>query len=81
MLRFIATASVAKTGQIVLADEVIDLEKPALAFKDLPDKVPSLKEVAFAVMFTNPLDKELTNCELYVDGSIMKKRIWMKDLK
>ena len=81
MLRFIATASVEKTGQIVLADEVIDLDKPALEIKNLPETIPCGKETTFHVMFTNPLSQELTDCELYVDGSIIKDRVRVKNIR
>lgn len=80
MLRFIGTLAVNSTGQIVLCDDIVALENPTLDL-NTPDTVSVGKEMLFTVSFENPLDEALTECEMYVDGSIIEKRMYIKDIK
>lgn len=81
MIRMVAAATVTSTGQIAIKEVVANLGKPTLKMEDLPDNFTVWKESEFYVSFTNPLDKKLTNCEMYIDGSIIKDRIYMAKLE
>jgi len=74
LFRIAATASVDVTKQLVVANHVINIEKPDLLVKVLSSKVKVGSEFQFEVSFVNPLNKNLTECELKYDGNVIDNR-------
>ena len=81
MMKMVATAMVDSTDQIAIKDVIVNLGKPTLRMDNLPDMFIAMSLNEFFVSFRNPLDKELTNCEMYIDGSIIQDRIYMDKLE
>jgi len=71
-----AVAMVPSTEQSVIKSVYCTLGKPNLEFEDMPDNFTWQTATEFKVAFTNPLDTELTNCEMHVDGSIMTGQMY-----
>ena len=74
MIRVNATATVDETKQLVVANHVINVDKPNLTVTIKDSKVKPSIPFDCEVSFTNPIDKELTGCELKYDGSIINYR-------
>ena len=76
----VAAATVPSTDQAVFKSVNCVVGKPKLEFEDFPDHFTWNTASEFKVAFTNPLDTELTNCEMYLDGSIITGRLYMDKL-
>lgn len=81
MIRIHATASVKTTNQLVIIDQIINIDFPMVKFVDLPKSAVSSKPCTFTVTIENPLDQPLTECKMFLDGTIIKDRMEFKDLK
>lgn len=82
MIRIQTTTSVHVTKQLIIQDHVINIDFPKVKFSDLPESaIKSNKEFTFGVTFENPLEDPLTECELYLDGTIIRHRMEFKDIK
>jgi len=79
-VRVVATVRVPETNQFVRGDEIIDLVKPSLEIVKIDEKVRAGVEHELVVEFENPLDFELTGCEMYMDGTIIRNRIYVTNV-
>lgn len=81
MIKFVATSSVEETAQIVCVEELINIAKPQLKITGLPEQLLAGVTQEFVISLTNPLETSLTDCEIYIDGSIIPTRIYVKGIR
>lgn len=81
VIKFAATATVPTTTQVARAEELIYIVKPKLTLSRVPDELVSNVTYGIAVSFNNPMDCFLTDCEMVVDGTIIRDTIFIKDIR
>lgn len=80
MVRIQNTVFVDETKQLVATDHMINIDVPDVQIVDLPKSIHSSKPFEFTVKFQNPIDLELTDCELFIDGNIITDRKEFKNI-
>ena len=79
-MRFVATAKVEETEQYDRSEVIVDIKKPDVEIENPPKEIISGQEATMYVTFDNPLSVDLTEVEMYMDGTIISDRIYWKDL-
>ena len=79
-MRFVATAKVEETEQYDRNEVIVDIKKPDVKIENPPKEIISGQEATMYVTFHNPLNVDLTEVEMYMDGTIISDRIYWKDL-
>ncbi len=62
-------------GQVCTSSKVTEVKRPDLKFYEMPNRMKFGKEESFMIQFENPLDVELTECQLHLDGTLMEERV------
>ena len=75
MIRFYVTCTVKETKQVCTSSKVVDVKRPEMKFIDVPNDVNLGNQVKMKVKIENPLELQLSNCELHFDGTLMNERI------
>ena len=70
--------STSDTGQIYVTETLVTLGRPRLVFEHLPSYGKQGDDLKFSIRVKNPLDIELTNCVLRIDGNIMEERLTLQ---
>ena len=79
-MRFVATVKVEETEQYDRSEVIVDIKKPDVKIENPPKEIISGQEATMYVTFDNPLNVDLTEVEMYMDGTIISDRIYWKDL-
>ena len=58
-----------------MTETIVTLARPELVFEHLPSYWERGENLNFEIRIKNPLDLELTNCILRLDGNIMEERL------
>eukprot|EP00112_Aurelia_sp_Birch-Aquarium-sp1_P005516 Seg1628.2 transcript_id=Seg1628.2/GoldUCD/mRNA.D3Y31 product="Protein-glutamine gamma-glutamyltransferase K" protein_id=Seg1628.2/GoldUCD/D3Y31 len=66
---------VKETGQAFASEEIVTIWRPDITFEALPNRWLLGKQLTFFVRVRNPLDTELTDCVLRVNGNVMKGQL------
>ena len=74
-LRFHIICNSPESGQIYVTETVVTLGRPQLHFEQLPSYWQKGRELRFTVRVRNPLNQELTDCVLRLDGNLMEERL------
>ncbi len=75
MIRFYVTCKESETGNVCTSSKLVEIKRPELRFCELPNGMEFEKEESFTIQFQNPLDADLTDCELHLDGTLMQEII------
>ena len=74
-VRLFIACTVKETLQVCTSVKVVEIKRPDLKFINAPEVMKLGDEETIEIMVSNPLEVALTNCELHVDGTLMKERL------
>ena len=77
-LRFTAPLF-ASQHQSITSQIMLIIQSPL--FSGLPEQLLAGVTQEFVISLTNPLESALTDCEIYIDGSIIPTRIYVKGIR
>ena len=81
MIHFTAKIWANKTNQFDQAKQIVGIRKPNVEFVNPPRRININEKCNLEISFKNPDGVKLTNVQMCIDGTLVKDRIYFKNLK